>query len=319
MFDITTACNYKCLHCYNNSGKKVYDELSDKEIVDVANQVAAMHPKSVCLCGGEPMMRANIFDIIRILAPSVGAVNMVSNGSLLNKEKIKKLKDSGINSIQISLDGINEMQHDTFRGYSGAFKQAVNAIKLIKESGLQVLVSFIPNKLNHISINEYFELVHSLGVNSARVMPLIPIGRGSTIDSLLLNAEEYIELQLQIEKNKIKFNSLGMQVEWGDPLDHMFRFPNNEVEGLKNIQYDIKANGNIQVSAYLPVIVGNVRKHSLQYYWINGYNNIWYNEEMKKYLKKIETIYDINELEPKPYAGDYYYIEIDKETETNEV
>lgn len=49
--DITQKCNLKCVHCFNNSGSSVSDELSDKEIIDVANQIAELHPHNVCLCG----------------------------------------------------------------------------------------------------------------------------------------------------------------------------------------------------------------------------------------------------------------------------
>ena len=309
MFDITTACNFQCLHCYNSSGKRAEDEMTDKEIIDVAQQIADMHPKSVCLCGGETMVRSNILDIISVLAPNVGVVNMVSNGSLLNETNVNQLMNAGIKSIQISLDGINAFQHDTFRGYSGSFDKAINAIKIIRNAGLEVYISFVPNKLNNRTIYEFFELTHDLGVASTRIMPLIPMGRGNDIEHLLLNAEEYIELQLAIEANKVKYNN-KMHIEWGDPLDHLRRMPNNEAGGYKSIQLDIRANGNITISPYLNIVTGNIRKHKIKDYWENGYNDIWYNKEIKKYLDQIETIYDINKL--KLSDGEDYYIDIIK-------
>lgn len=296
MFDITYACNFKCLHCYNNSGCKNSDELTNEEIIDIAHQIAEVHPESVCLCGGEPMTRKNIFDIVKVLSPNVGAVNMVSNGSLLNKDNIRELKRSGISSIQISVDGINSMQHDTFRGYVGAFDKAINAIKMISEQGIDVMVSCIPNKMNYKSLPELFTMMHSLGVSSVRFMPLIPIGRGSAIDPLLLNSNEYAELQYYIDMYKPEYANIGMMIEWGDPLDHMYRLSNNEVMGYKNFQAHIKANGDLAVSAYLPFICGNLRKHSLKEYWKAGYDRIWYHPQYQKYRDMIESIYDINTI-----------------------
>jgi len=310
MLDITTACNFKCLHCYNNSGKKDTDEMTDEEITDVVKQIADMHPESVCLCGGETMLRSNIYELIKILKPNVGAVNMVSNGSLLNKNNILKLKEAGINAIQISVDGINAMQHDTFRQYVGSFDKAINAIKMIHAMGIEVYVSFVPNKLNHRSVIDYFELMSDLGVNTVRIMPLIPMGRGSLIEKLMLEPNEYAELQLAIELNKVKYSAQHMGIEWGDPLDHIYRLPNNESYGFKNMQYEIKANGNITISAYLPIVVGNVRKHSLKEYWENGYDNIWYTEDFKKYRDQIHTIYDINKLWANLGNESNYYIDI---------
>lgn len=307
--DVTTACNFRCLHCYNDSGEHASDELSDDEIIDVARQLAALSPQTVCLCGGEPLMRKNLFDIINTIRPHVGNLNMVSNGSLVTKDVVKELKAAGLSSLQISLDGINATQHDTFRGYSGAFEKATNAIKMAAEEGIHVATSFVPNKLNHNSIKEYIELCRRLGVNLARFMPLIPMGRGSRIDQLILSPEEYINLQLNIVSEQ-EHGDGALLIEWGDPLDHYLRMPANAKLGMYTYSLDVKANGNLAVSTYIPIVVGNVRKHSLQEYWDAGYNSIWMNPKVLEFISNIETVYDINQLEPRPYSGEYYYIDI---------
>lgn len=309
-FDVTGMCNFKCLHCYNDSGQPLTEELSDAEALDVAKQIADLKPINVCICGGEPLLRKNVCDIVKIIAECNAVVNMVSNGSLLNEELLINLKNAGLDTIQISLDGINYMQHDTFRGYKGAFEKAVNAIKLCTKIGIPVMTSFSPNKLNYKYVNEYFELCNDLGVTSARVMPIIPMGRGSKMDRLLLSADDYTYLQLQIEKCKNKFIQNNMQVEWGDPLEHYYRMPINAKAGLKTLTMEIKANGNLTISTYLPIVVGNVRKHTLKEYWNGGYKNLWERKEITDYISKIENIYDINNLDPKPYSGEFYYIDI---------
>lgn len=308
--DVTGACNFKCLHCYNDSGKKLEDELTDEEIIDVARQIAEFQPESVCLCGGETMLRSNLLDIIRILSEKVPAVNMVSNGSLFNEEKLIAIKEAGLSTLQISLDGLNSMQHDTFRGVVGAFDKAVESIKIAKKVGLGLYISFVPNKLNHETLIEYLDFCYRLGVDSVRIMPLIPMGRGSRIDSLLLSTEEYCTLQLKILNYKEKLKGTSQMLEWGDPLDHYMRLPNNTINGYKSLTYEVKANGNITVSTYLPLVVGNVRKHSLREYWENGYADIWENPQVLDYIGRIKNIYDINNMEPKPYTGEYYYVNI---------
>lgn len=309
-FDLTSACNFKCLHCYNDSGVKPSDELSNEEVIEVSRQIAEFKPESVCLCGGEATMRSNIIDVIKLLSPNVGVVNMVSNGYLFTKEKLIEFKEAGLNALQISLDGKDNMQNDTFRGVVGAFDKAVETIKLAVEVGLDVLISFIPNKLNFNTFDDYLDFAFSLGVGSVRVMPLIPMGRGSKINSLLLNSEEYCILQLKINNYKEKLKGTNQQLEWGDPLDHYTRLPNNEKYGYKSMTYEIKSNGDLTVSTYLPIVVGNVREKSLREHWENGYKDIWSNKKVLDYISKIENIYDINQLDPKPYSGSCYYINL---------
>ncbi|MGF6990549.1 MoaA/NifB/PqqE/SkfB family radical SAM enzyme [Lachnospiraceae bacterium PM6-15] len=308
--DVTRKCNYKCLHCYNDSGCPTDEELTDAELLDAVIQAAELKPISMCLCGGEPMLRTNIIELIKAGREKGSAINMVSNGSLINNENIMAIKEAGLETLQISLDGMNNMQHDTFRGYVGAFDNAINAMKLGIEAGLNVITSFIPNKMNFATINEYFALCYELGLAEVRIMPLIPMGRGSNIDFLLLSSDEYFVLQKDILIAKQKYMSKGMRIEWGDPLDHYVRFTRNAEIGIKSAQLEIKSNGNLTISTYIPVVVGNVKKHSLQAYWEGGYKDIWARMEVVEYVGKLQNIFDINNLEPRPYSGEYYMLEI---------
>lgn len=308
--DVTGMCNFRCMHCYNNSGKPIDGEMTDNEVLEVVKQIVELKPMSICLCGGEPLMRKNILEIISTISNADCVVNMVSNGSLITKEKIRQIKEAGLHTLQISLDGINSMQHDTFRGFAGSFDLAVNAIKLAKQEELTVVTSFVPNKLNINSVEEYLKLCQELGVTSARFMPLIPMGRGSVIDFLLLSANEYYKLQVILEKAKRKYMFNGMLVEWGDPLDHYSRMTVNANSGVKTVALEVKANGNLAISTYVPIVVGNVRKNSIKKYWDNGYKDIWSRKEIVDFVNQIQNIYDINNLEPKPYSGEYYYVNI---------
>ncbi len=282
--DITDQCNYRCLHCYNNSGKASDDILTDVEILDVIKQVIEFKPTVICLCGGEPTLRRNYIQLIKECKDNNIMVNMVSNGSLLDEEELKKVKEAGLNTLQISLDGINNTQHDTFRGYRSAFEKAISAIQNAKKVGLRIITSFVPNKMNVESIEKYLELCYELGVAEVRIMPLIPMGRGSKIDFLLLSSDEYFILQQQILKGRAYYSKKGMHIEWGDPLDHYYRFPYNAKLGVRTPQLEVKANGNLTISTYIPIVVGNVKEHSLKEYWEQGYKDIWKREEVVEFF-----------------------------------
>lgn len=302
--DVTNACNFHCLHCFNNSGSKRNNELSNEEILDVARQIAEFNCITVCLCGGEPMSRSNIFEIVECISNKTGYLNMVSNGSLISKAVASNLKKSGLYLLQISLDGINSMQHDTLRGHEGAFKKAVSAIEYAKEAGLKTITSFVPNRLNYKTIDKYIDFCFKLGVSEVRAMPMIPMGRGSKLGPLTMNSEEYIEFQQVFRTKKREYQGKGLMLEWGDPIDHYIRMPNNDRLGMKTYCMEIKSDGSLTVSTYLPIIVGNVRNHSLKEYWDNGYDTIWGNAQIQEYMKKIENIYDFDKFEPKPYSDE---------------
>ncbi|MDE6604823.1 MAG: radical SAM protein [Clostridia bacterium] len=297
--DVTNRCNFRCLHCFNESdanGKSA--EFTDEEILDIAKQMRDMNPMMVCLCGGETTCRKNLLDIIHILSSGGSIVSMVSNGYLINDSYAKKLKEANINFVQISVDGINKYQHDTFRQKCGAFDHAINAIKELKKQDLHVATSLVPNKMNWNHISEYIEMCKSLHVDEIRIMPYIPIGRGSKVGKkLLLEPDEYAYFQTILYEYQITQSDI--RITWGDPLDHLVRMPNNTINGMSTFSFDIRSNGDIGITPYFPFVFGNIRRHSLSDYWENGLNTVWTRPEVMRRISKIKNVYDIGkEIEP---------------------
>lgn len=294
-FDITNRCNLKCVHCFNRSGENDNDVLSHEDRMNIVDQIIELNPYLVCLCGGETTCCSDLYQIIEKLSKKIPTINMVSNGYLIDKNTVKKLKEAKITNVQISLDGINSMQHDTFRGKLGSFEKAINAIKLLRYENIPVLTSFVPNKLNYLDTYNYFKLCNEIGVNSARCMPFLPMGRGGSIgDKLILNNKEYFIFKRLLNKAISDFPTL--LIEWGDPIDHMYRQPENANYGMDSYCMEIKSNGDLGVSAYFPIYVGNCLKHTLKEYWDAGYNKIWKNKNIQERMKKIENIEDFRKF-----------------------
>lgn len=291
--DITSKCNFKCLHCFNESGEVKNDDLSDEQLLNAFEQMKDMGLITVCLCGGEPMMRYDLAKkALKILKGHVGQVNMVSNGWFATKENLQELKSLGLHSYQVSLDGKNAFQHDNFRNKPGAFDRAINAIKMAKQVGLTVSTATTPNKFNYKSISEIIDLCYSLGVSLMRSMPLIPMGRGHINQNIMLSADEYIYYQFKMKQAVYKYQYL-MSIEWGDPIDHLFRMPINAQANLKTFHVDIKSNGNIVPSTYLPIVVGNIKETTLKEFWEKGFKYIWKNKKLLDLISEIEDVNDI--------------------------
>ena len=150
-FDITYKCNYRCKHCFNSSGNRPRNlELTDEQVRKIVHDIAAQAPDSMCICGGEPLLRKNVvYNILEIMkkeSPST-ILSMVTNGSFMTEEIAQHLKKRGIGKIQISLDGAQPESHDWLR-QKGAFYSAVNALKILKNVGIDHAVAFSPNRKN---------------------------------------------------------------------------------------------------------------------------------------------------------------------------
>ena len=163
--DITNKCNFRCKHCFNSSGDdSVYcfkDELTDEEVIKFSKELCEFGLSQICICGGEPTLRIDlVYKVIEMLKKRDIDVNMVSNGYLITRDISQKLKKSGINSVQISVDGLGEI-HDKFRNMPGAYKHAIAAINYLYENQIEVMVSCCPNQYNYLGLEMYFEYIYS--------------------------------------------------------------------------------------------------------------------------------------------------------------
>lgn len=143
------------MHCLNRSGDKTYhndfsDELNEAESLRLCDMIIELNPYSVCLCGGEPLLRADIFSIIKKLADKIQSVDMVSNGYLLDDKKAEELVKSGLSFLQISLDSSNSGYQDMFRNKEGAFSHALRAIKIMSKYKIALASAFCPTRLRNL-------------------------------------------------------------------------------------------------------------------------------------------------------------------------
>lgn len=275
-FDITYRCNYRCLHCFNRSGENitVKNELSDKEVLTFINDVVDLKPLNICFCGGEPMLRKNlIYKAATILAERGITVSMVTNGSLITESNAKELLKNGVSRVQVSVDGARPETHEKLRPYKNAFKYAIEAISHFKNAGYQdISVAFTPTNFNWMEVKEAYYLCLKLGATSFRIQPLMILGRAQ------IRPEEINPTPVQYREivrivNKLKLSNNDITIEWGDPVDHLIRF-RTICEHCVSFT-NIKADGSIEVSPYLPLVVGNVRRYRLSEYWNAGLARIW--------------------------------------------
>ncbi len=297
-FDVTNKCNFRCLHCYNASGENCYtsDELTDLEILKLFKDLKTLEPFNVCFCGGETLLRLNvILKAAKIIKDKVPNLSIVTNGYLLTEKNLDALLDSGINRIQISLDGNTKETYERLRLKENSYEHAINAIKLCinrKDRINDFMISFVPTSFNIQEFSSMAENLSTIGVNSIRVQPLMAMGRGNdNAKSILPSNYQYRLLLRQIQNLKDKYGKNFVQ--WGDPVDHIIRFRNYFTEMTTSMT--IKSNGALSVTPYFPLQVGNVRKHSAIEYWNNGLPSVWGLDIVQKIAKKFHCVGDLGQ------------------------
>ena len=300
MWDMTNKCNLCCMHCYNKSGKDAhYKDLDDEDMKKSAHHIAEAGIPIVCFCGGEPLLRYPLLlKAAKVLSSRGIVVNMVTNGLLLTTEKVKMLRESGVNGIQISLDSYSPAIHDKFRGKDGAYDKALEAIKIILNSGIVPEVTFIPTKQTYQGIGKVIDILIEMGIKSLNSMPFIPIGRGyDNKEQLKMSVAEKWEFEWLVRKKLYEYPDFSFNN--GDPLEHIYLFSQNP--DAKTITYEIRCNGDIVVSPYLPFLYGNAVSNTLNQLWEDGLKDVWKIPEVNNAAKRIVSLDDIEQQKNRPW------------------
>lgn len=286
--ELTLACNCYCKHCGSKCGDIVNsDTLSDEEILSFLKQLKSdlikdnKKPPFIFVTGGEPLLRKNVATLMYDIRKLGYHWGMTTNGMLINKEVAKDLKDAGIYSIGISIDGLKDT-HDWFRGVPGSYEKAMAGIKNMVDIGISnVMVTTVVHKKNINQLEEMYNIMKDLKINTWRVINLEPIGRALENKDLMLESDDYKYL-LNFIKEK---NSKDLEVTFG--CNH---FVGLDLEGEIRPWYfmcqsgiriaSIQSNGDItgcldirrgDSKAGNSIIQGNIRKDNFYDVWKNKF------------------------------------------------
>ncbi len=203
VWNVTRACNLKCVHCYAHATEKALEkELSTEQAKVVLDDLAQFGTPVVLFSGGEPLVRPDLPELADY-AVSKGMRAVIStNGTLITKEKAAELKKIGLSYVGVSLDGMEEV-NDHFRKKKGAFKAAVSGIENSLEAGLKVGLRFTISKLNKDQIAPVFDLLEEMEIPRVCFYHLVYAGRGSELIEQDLSHDETREVvDLIIDRTK---------------------------------------------------------------------------------------------------------------------
>ncbi len=204
-WESTIKCNLTCAHCRRlESNDAVIKDLSTQQGIDLIDQLASLGKTQpmmpiLVLSGGEPLCRDDIFELADH-AKSVGITTaLATNGTLLDSEISKKIKDSGIARVSISLDGATADVHNQLRKLKGSFEKALEGAKQLHKAGIPFQVNITLIKANSHQLEDVYQLVKSLGAVALHIFMLVPVGCGQELaEKDMLTPEQYEEKLLEI-------------------------------------------------------------------------------------------------------------------------
>lgn len=285
-WETTAACNLECIHCRRLETAKFMsrNDLATRSALGFIESLARdFDPKPVLvLSGGEPLVRPDLFELIRFAHEKGVPVALATNGTLISHFLAKEIVQSGIRRVSISLDGATAETHDRFRRMPGSFERAVSGFGRLKAWGMSMQLNATLTKHNLHELEAIYHLSLELGAESLHYFLLVPVGCGLQIkEEYQLTPEEY-------ENALIKIYELASEQRiYIRPIcaPHYFRILAQKKSALPRMRDSASLNqmtkgclagtgicfvshkGDVFPCGYLPVSSGNIKERSLREIW----------------------------------------------------
>lgn len=184
--NMTEDCNLGCIYCYATDRGVSQETLDYDDLLQIVS--SAKHLSSNCtltFTGGEPLISNHTIPLALAAKKSGLSTYLLTNGTLIDERNADEIT-SAFDRVKISLDGSSAHIHESLRG-EGTFEPTVNAIRLLKSRGVELLVSMTVTGLN---IQDIANMVMAYG-SLLTFAPLFPLGRARCNDDLSIAGDQY--------------------------------------------------------------------------------------------------------------------------------
>jgi AdoMet-dependent heme synthase len=276
---LTERCNLKCSHCYQSGNRT--DELSFAEIREVAADVSDMleawsemydmaFSPSFNITGGEPFLRQDLFDILGHLGGRGFELYLLTNGTLIDREKAARLALTCVKGVQVSIEGPEEI-HDRIRG-RGSFASSLRGISFLLDAGITVTLNATLSEINADHFTAMVSLASSIGAQRLGFSRLVPSGRGAGLIDKMIDRAGIRKIYEEI----LSLKPEHLKIVTGDPVASQM-----SAESGGHDQGDVPTGGcaaGVSGLTFLPdgtitpcrrlaIPVGNVRTDNLREVW----------------------------------------------------
>lgn len=289
VWNLTNACNLRCLHCYQNAGKPLPDELTLEEKFDVVDQLSRADVALLAFSGGEPTMARDFLPVARYANDAGMYISVATNGTLLTERRVKEMVEAGVKYVDISVDGLNPETHDNFRGVKGAWEKTIRGIEMCLDAGLTTAMATTLTRYNFDEFDGIVDFAKKLGVHRLIIFNFIPTGRGREIveadltprmrEELMRKEYEELDRGFTVVTTAPQFARICLAAGPEGPLG-LAHFGDARIRGKARALAEfvggcgcgrlycaLQPNGDVTPCVFMPLKVGSLREASFQEIW----------------------------------------------------
>lgn len=195
---LTDVCNFRCTYCMPDEDTQFMPAsclMQASEIDKIANEFVKLGVKKIRLTGGEPLVRKDAKEIIRLLSKYPVKLTLTTNGTRVH-EFINEFKQAGITSINLSLDTLNKSKFFEITKRN-AFEQVYKNIQLLIQNGFHVKINTVVMRgINDNEINDFVEWTKNQPVH-VRFIEFMPFSGNQWDKEKVFTYQEILDVVAQ--------------------------------------------------------------------------------------------------------------------------
>lgn len=255
---LTYRCQCQCAHCgisdYRDPESQELSTEEVKKLIDDAKKIRSF--VQVTFTGGEPLLRKDIFELIAHSKKRGFFTKIDSNAGMLDRDRLVKLKEAGLDRVGISIDHYDGKVHDKLREFPGLFQKVISAVRDCRELKISCYLQTYTTRqsLQNGDLHKTLTFAETLDVDKIKVQTPAIVGSFKNNNELILKHQDFVHLAEVISKHKMAY----VESEVFTPLDYK-KFCN--VNFRSNIH--ITGYGDVVPCCWMPLSFGNIRKEAL--------------------------------------------------------
>lgn len=253
IISVTSRCPFGCFYCSAESFSK--GDLDRNDLIKILEKLKKEGVSMVSFTGGEPLLVEYLPEVIEKFSEDF-IFTIFTTGLGLNKERVKKFKESGLFGFAFSLDTYDRDEFNKIRGHNKAFDIALEGIKLSKEQGIYTMIHLVGtgDKANYNFLDRFFKFVKEIGVDEIRILEPLPCGNLISKPSEILSPEK---LKVLIEIQKVSYSKKEYPKITSMPyIEHIWGC------GAGNQHIYIDPKGNVHPCNFYTLSIGNLVNES---------------------------------------------------------
>jgi len=259
--DLTYRCNERCVHCYLDH--EDHGEMSAAEIKGLLNEMAEAGVFILTLSGGEIFLRKDFFEILEYARRKLTfCVKLKTNAILIRETEAARIRDLGVESVQISIYSHRPEVHDAITLVPGSLQRSLDAARFLKSQGLRVILANVLMAQNFQDYPSLRALAAEMGLESTIDPTITPMMDG---DRSVLNLGIHRDALRQVFRDSSLVGNVEEFCAVAPEADE------NSLEALpcsaSHTTCYVSPYGDVFPCVQFPLPTGNVRKQRFIDIW----------------------------------------------------